>query len=108
MKDRKKPRNTDFSITQQLINYFGEKKLYNTWKKYGMYKSAEILTEEGEQYVSPYVMRYLSNKFNWKREISNPNLPFVKGILNGKVDAEYYKHVRFKNIPGIPGIPIVE
>ena len=98
----RKTRNTDFSITQQLINYFGVEKLYNTWKKYGMYKSAELLTEEGEQYVSPYVMRYMSNKFDWKREISDPSLPLVKGILNGKVDADYYKHVRFKNIPGIP------
>jgi hypothetical protein len=103
MNKNKTPRNTDFSITQQLINKFGVEKLFNTWKKYGMYKSAEILTEEGEQYVSPFVMRYLSNKFNWMREVSNPNLPFVKGILNGKVDAQYYKHVRFKDIPGIPG-----
>jgi len=102
MNERKSPRNTDFSITQQLINYFGVEKLYQTWKKYGMYKSAEALTEEGEQYVSPYVMRYLSNKFDWMREVTNPNLPFVKGILNGKTDAQYYKHVRFKNIPGIP------
>ena len=61
MNEKKSPRNTDFSITQQLINKFGVEKLYNTWKKYGMYKSAEILTEEGEQYVSPYVMRYMSN-----------------------------------------------
>ena len=102
MNDRKKPRNTDFSITQQLINKFGVEKLFNTWKKYGMYKSAEVLTEEGDQYVSPYVMRYLSNKFSWMREVTNPNLPFVKGILNGKLDADYFKHVTFKDIPGIP------
>ena len=100
--NNKKPRNTDFSETQKLINKFGVTKLYNTWKKYGMYKSAEILTEEGDKYVSPFVMRYLSNKFNWVREVSNPNLPFVKGILNGKLDAEYFKHVTFKDIPGIP------
>ena len=97
----KKPRNTDFSITQKLINKFGVEKLYKTWRQYGMYKGAEVLTEEGEQYVSPYVMRYLSNKFNWIREISDPSLPLVKGILNGKVAADYYKHVRFRDIPGI-------
>jgi len=34
--------------------------------------------------------------------VSNPNLPFVKGILNGKLDAEYFKHVHFRDIPGIP------
>jgi len=98
----KKIRNTDFSRTQQIINKFGVEKLYSIWKKYGMYKSAEILTEEGDEYVSPFIMRYLSNKFEWKREISDPSLPLVKGILNGKLDPEYYKHVRFKNIPGIP------
>jgi hypothetical protein len=98
----RKTRNTDFSITQQLINYFGVEKLYQTWKKYGMYKSAALLTEEGERYVSPYVMRYLSNKFDWRREISDPSLPLVKGILNEKVDPSYYKHVKFRDIPGIP------
>ena len=104
----KKIRNTDFSETQKLINKFGVEKLCSTWKKYGMYKSAELLTEEGGKYVSPFVMRYLSNKFNWMREVSNPNLPFVKGILNGKLDPSYFKHVTFKDIPGIPGTASAE
>lgn len=98
-----KTRNTELSETQKLINKFGVEKLCNTWKKYGMYKSAELLTEEGDKYVSPFVMRYLSNKFNWTREITNPNLPLVKGILNGKLEPGYFKHVTFKDIPGIPG-----
>lgn len=91
------------STTEQLINNFGVEKLKDTWQKYGMYESARRLEDECDFYVSPYVMRYLSNKFEWKRVISDPNLPLVKGILNGKTSPEYYKHVTFENIPGIPG-----
>ena len=97
-----KTRNTDFSITQQLINKFGVDKIHETWRQYGMYTGAKVLSKEAGHYISPYVLRYMSNKFDWVRIVTNPNLPFVKGILNGKVAADYYKHVRFKNIPGIP------
>ncbi len=96
-----KTRNTDFSITQQLTNKFGVEKLYETWSKYGMYTGAKVLSKEAGHYISPYVLRYMSNKFDWVREVSDPNLPFVKGILNGKVDPGYYKHIRFRDIPGI-------
>ena len=96
-----KTRNTDFSITQKLINNFGVEKLYKTWRQYGMYTGAKVLSKEAGHYISPYVLRYMSNKFDWVREVSDPNLPFVKGILNGKVDPGYYKHIRFRDIPGI-------
>ena len=86
----------------ELLEQFGEEKLYQIWRDHnGMYGAAAHLTKITGGYVSPYVIRSLSNKFNWKREVTDPMLPIVKGIIRGSVPASYYKHLTF-NIPGCP------
>jgi len=60
----------------------------------GMYKSAELISVEMQEYVSPYTMRHLSNIKNWKRHV-NKNSPIYKGVIAGTVPAAYYKHLIF-------------
>ena len=84
------------SATQILISVVGERKLYKIWSELGMYKASSKLSIELNWYVSPYVLRYLSNKFNWSRDLTNKNLPLYQGVLRGKVKAEYYKHIKFQ------------
>ena len=92
-KNRKK-RDTSYSMTYRLIEHFGEAELRRIWSEHGMYKSAELLSKELGEYVTPNVVRYLSYKFNWVREIHDLNLPFVKGVLDGTMPASYYRHVK--------------
>ena len=81
-------------MTYQLIERYGEKRLYNDWCRYnGMYKASDALSEELGEYVSPNVVQYLSYKFGWKRVITDLSLPVALGILNGHVRPEYYKHI---------------
>ena len=94
-----KKRDTSYSMTQKLIARCGEEKLRRTWAEHGMYKGAEILSDEIGEFVSPATMRYLSYKFNWVREVSDHNLPFIKGVLAGHTPANYYKHVKITGIP---------
>lgn len=82
--------------TQILLNTVGEEKLHDLWQEHGMFKSADILADQLGWCVTGYVMRYLSNKFNWTRVISDKSLPIYIGILNGKVPKEYYKHIKFE------------
>jgi len=79
-----------------LLNSVGEDALYKTWSKYGMYESSKKLFEIVGWYPSPYVIRYLSNKFNWVRVITDKDLPIYKGVLRNRVLPEYYKHLQFK------------
>lgn len=82
------------SITQKLIAKFGEKQLYEWWCEYnGMDRTAEHLSMITGWDVSAYVVRYLSYKFNWKRVVTDHNLPFVKAVLNGTVPTDFYKHI---------------
>lgn len=84
------------SATQMLLQKYSEKDLYDIWVKCnGMFKSSEYLSREMDIYISPYVIRYLSNKFNWVREITDMSLPIFKGILNKRTPPDYYKHIRF-------------
>jgi hypothetical protein len=85
------------SVTQILLKKYGEKDLYNMWVKFnGMYKMSDHLSQELGFYVSPYVVRYLSNKLNWVRTITDKSLPLYLGIQNGRIKAEYYKHLQFE------------
>ncbi|MDR3611042.1 MAG: hypothetical protein P4L27_10800 [Ignavibacteriaceae bacterium] len=85
------------SVTQILIKKYGEKELYKLWVKFnGMYKMSDHLSRDMGFYVSPYTIRYISNKLNFVRVITDKNLPIYKGILNGRVKAEYYKHLQFE------------
>ena len=98
---KKKP--AEISMTQMLIQRFGEQELYKIWcEQNGMYGAAKYLTKRLGCPVSGPVVRYLSYKFNWVREINDPSIIFVKGILQGTIPASYYKHIRI-NIPGPAG-----
>ena len=90
----RKRRCTDYSMTQRLLKKLGEAKIEERWQKYGMYKSAELLSNEMQEYVSPYVLRYMSNKYDWKREV-NKLSAIYKGVKAGTVPAAYYKHLIF-------------
>ena len=96
MKNPKPPAGQIYDLLEQ----FGEEKLYQIWCDHnGMYGAAAHLSKITGWTVSPYVIRALSHKFDWKREVTDPALPFVKGVMRGKLPASYYKHLRF-NIPG--------
>ena len=90
----RKNRNTDYSMTQRLLKKLGESKVVGYWQLHGMYKASELLSIEMQEYVSPYVLRHLSNKYNWKRNV-NKQSAIYKGVLAGTVPAAYYKHLIF-------------
>jgi hypothetical protein len=90
----RKQRDTSYSMTQRLLRELGEDRVVEIWQRYGMYKSAELLSIEMQEYVSPYTMRHLSNIKNWKREV-NKLSPIYKGVIAGNVKASYYKHLIF-------------
>ena len=93
----RKPRDTSYSMTQRLIVMFGIENLKKEWQKGGMYQAADHFSFIMGENVTPYVMRYLSHKFDWKRVVDN-SLPIVQGVKKGTVPASYYKHLI---IPGI-------
>ncbi len=90
----RKQRDTSYSMTQRLIKALGIQAVFSSWQRHGMYKSAELLSVEMQEYVSPYVLRYMSNKYDWKRPVSKKSAIF-KGVLAGSVPAAYYKHLIF-------------
>jgi hypothetical protein len=92
----RKPRNTGYSTTSKLIKHYGVNRLYEIWVKFnGMYKASEFLSEDLGEYVSPYIVRYLSNKFNWKRQITDKSLPIYLGVIYGHTPKGHYKHIEF-------------
>ncbi len=82
------------STTQILIKILGLDEVEKCWQNLGMYKGSLEISERTKLYVSPYVLRYMSNKYNWKREV-NKLSPLYKGYLAGNVDPSYYKHLIF-------------
>jgi hypothetical protein len=91
----RKQRDTSYSMTQRLLKKIGEGRVVEYWKRHGMYKSAELLSIEMQEYVSPYTIRHLSNIKNWKRLV-NPKSPIYKGVvINKTIPAAYYKHLIF-------------
>ena len=85
------------TMTKKLIERFGEDKLYQIWSENnGMYKAAENITQQTGEYCSPYVVRYLSNKFNWVRSVTDKSLAIYKAVLLGKVEQGFYKHITFE------------
>ena len=86
---------TSYSTTQKLIKNLGKEEVEKTWQKLGMYKAADELRKRmDDEFISPYVLRYMSNKYDWKREI-NKYSPIYLGILAGTRPAAYYKHLIF-------------
>ena len=92
----RKQRDTSYSMTQRLLKNLGEGRVVELWRKFGMYKSAEFLSTEMQEYVSPFTMRHLSNIKNWKRPV-NKLSPIYKGVMAGTIKASYYKHLIFPN-----------
>ena len=90
----RKQRDTSYSMTQRLIKTLGIEEVEKMWQKFGMYKAAEELTEILQDYVSPYVLRYMSNRFDWKRPV-NPKSAIYKGVKVGTIPSSYYKHLIF-------------
>ena len=82
------------SMTQKLLATIGENRLKELWVRYGMYKSAELLSVEMQEYISFSTMRYLSQIKNWRRPI-NILSPLYKGYLAGNVDPSQFKHLIF-------------
>ncbi len=91
----RKKRCTDYSMTQRLLKKLGEGRVLELWTKHGMYKASELLSMEMQEYVSPYVLRYMSNKYNWKRAV-NKLSAIYKGVKAGTVPASYYRHLIFE------------
>ena len=90
----RKQRDTSYSMTQRLLNKLGEGRVVEYWQRHGMYKASELLSKEMQEYVSPYVLRYMSNKYDWKRNV-NKLSAIYKGVIAGTVPAAYYKHLIF-------------
>ena len=84
------------SQTQMLLASLGEDALYKIWCQWGMYKSPDKIFEIIGWYPSYWVIRYLSNLFDWKRTITDKTLPIYQGVLNGTVSKNYYKHINFQ------------
>ena len=87
----KKQRDTSYSMTQKLIKAIGLAEVEKAWQKRGMNAYKELSVRMNE-YVSPYVLRYMSNKYNWKRPV-NKLSPIYKGVMAGTIKASYYKHL---------------
>jgi hypothetical protein len=87
-------KNRQNSTTQIIIKKLGLEEVEKTWQRLGMYKSSIELSSRTNMYVSPYVLRYMSYKYNWKRYV-NKQSPLYKGYLAGNVDPSYYKHLIF-------------
>ena len=82
------------TMTHKLISKIGLEKIEAIWVKNGMYKGAEELSKMLDEYVSFSTLRYLSQRFDWRRPI-HPNSPILIGIKRGSVKASYYKHLIF-------------
>ncbi|MCZ7603130.1 MAG: hypothetical protein M5R37_09690 [Melioribacteraceae bacterium] len=93
----RKPRKTNYSITYKLIQEFGEAELYKIWCDCnGMYGAAEFLSAKTGIWITPWIVRHLSNKFNWKRPLQNKKHPLYKAVMINKTkDKDFYKHLEF-------------
>ena len=91
----RKPRDTSYSITQQLIAEFGEEKLKEICLEYGFYTGADKLTELWGKGVPYTVTSYLRKKLGWQRIITSKEDSNVKSVLSGKVPLEHFKTIKF-------------
>ena len=91
----RKPRNTSYSMTYMILKEIGKDALYEIWKNNGHRKTALIISEMMDTWVSYIVIQYIAQKkFGWVRIVTDKNLPIYKGVLNGKMPAEYYKSIK--------------
>ena len=76
------------SETYRLETEIGLKRLFASWHDKGMYRTAY------EFKTSPWVIRYLANKHEWKRPAEKAPI-ILKGVLAGNAKANYYKNLIF-------------
>ena len=76
------------SESYRLETEIGINKIFECWYEVGMYRTAYRYR------TSPYVIRYLANKHNWKRPAEKAPI-ILKGVLAGNVKANYYKNLIF-------------
>jgi len=72
-------------MTQRLIKTLSIEEVEKAWKQSGM-NAWEDLSNRMNEYVSPYVLRYMSDKYDWKRPV-NILSPIYKGVMAGTVPA---------------------
>jgi len=66
----RKPRNTSYAKSTQLLNRVGEDKFREIFSRVGMYKCAQELSIELGEEVSPYTCRYIRRfKLNEKNNL---------------------------------------
>ena len=93
----RKPRDTSYSMTYYILEKIGKDKLYEIWKGNGHRKTADIISEELDCWVTPMVIQYIAQrKFHWKRIVTDKSLPIYKGVLSGKIDPSIYKTIIFE------------
>ncbi len=93
-RDKKDIKTRNNTMTQKLINKIGLEKIEAIWIQYGMYKGAEELSKLMNEWVSFSTLRYMSQKYDWKRPV-NPKSAIYAGVKRGSVKASYYKHLIF-------------
>ena len=76
------------SETYRLETEIGLDKIFECWYELGMYRTAYRYR------TSPYVIRYLANKHEWKRPAEKAPI-ILKGVKAGNVKANYYKNLIF-------------
>ena len=92
-----KPRNTDYSQTQKLIKQVGLEKLKEVLTTYGVYRSAQILSDSCGRYIHWTTTIYLRKKFNWIRMVTSRDETLAKSLLNGNVSLDHYKYIDFSD-----------
>ncbi len=82
------------TMTKTLINKIGLQEVEKLWIQYGCYKAAEELSKLLNEYISFSTLRYMSQKYDWKRPV-NPKSAIYVGVKRGTVPSSYYKHLIF-------------
>jgi len=82
------------TMTQKLINKIGLEEIQTIWIEFGMYKGAEELSKLMDEWVSFSTLRYLSQRFDWRRKC-NPKSAIYVGVKRGTIPASFYRHLIF-------------
>jgi hypothetical protein len=82
------------TMTKTLINKIGLQEVEKLWIQYGMYKGAEELSKMLNEWISFSTLRYLSQRFDWKRPV-NPKSAIYVGVKRGTIPTSFYRHLIF-------------
>jgi len=93
----RKNRDTSYSLTYYILKNIGKEALYEIWLLNGHRKTADIISNKLGIWVRYSVIQYIcQKKFHFVRVVTDKNLPIYKGVLNGKMPAEFYKSISFQ------------